>query len=117
MIDVFMIEKMNQSIRELSIKENTNKMIKTVQDLKEEMQSTKKAQSKENLRMENLETWTGNSEASLTERIQAMDDKISGIEDRIEWMTIFIKENVKSKNLQVLNIQKIWNTIINHIFK
>lgn len=36
--------------------------------------------------------------ASLTKRIQEMEDRVSGIEDKIEEMETLVKENVKYKN-------------------
>lgn len=50
-----------------------------------------------NLDMKNLGTQTGTSEVSLTNRIQESKERLSGLEDTIEEMDTFIKENVKSK--------------------
>lgn len=47
--------------------------------------------------MNNLGTQTGTSEVSLTNRIQESKERLSGLEDTIEEMDTFIKENVKSK--------------------
>ena len=44
----------------------------------------------------------GTSEASLTNGMQEMEERISGIEDMIEEMDIFVKKNhVKSKILLI----------------
>lgn len=53
---------------------------------------------------------TRTMEASFSNKIQAMEKRISGIEDMIEEMDILAKENVKSKKL-TQNIQEIWDTI------
>lgn len=60
----------------------------------------KKIQTVGNLEVRSVGTQTGNSETSLTIKIQEMEKKISGIKDTIEEMNILIKENVKSKKLQ-----------------
>ena len=58
----FIKEEMNQSLKEDY--ENTNKqweeMNKTIQDLKQEIESIEKSQTEGNLEMKNLETQTGN---------------------------------------------------------
>jgi len=62
---------MNKSLKESY--ENTSvqwkEITKTMQDMKMEIESTKKTQTEGNLEMKNLGTWTGTSEASLTDRI------------------------------------------------
>jgi predicted nucleic acid-binding Zn-ribbon protein len=55
-------------------------MNKIVQDLKIEVEAIKKTQSEGILEMENL----GTTELSITNRIQEMEERISGIEDAIE---------------------------------
>ena len=49
--------------------------------------------------------------ASITNRIQEMEKKMSTIEDMIEEIDILVKENVKSKMSLTQNIQEIWNTL------
>ena len=44
--------------------------------------------------MKNLGTCTGTSEASLINRIQEIEKRISGIEDKIEEINSLVKENV-----------------------
>jgi uncharacterized coiled-coil protein SlyX len=44
--------------------------------------------------MENLGKWTGATDASITNRIQEMEEKISGSEDTLEEIDISVKENV-----------------------
>lgn len=39
-----------------------------------------------------------------------MEDRISGIEDKVEEMDSSAKENVKSKEIEAQNIQEIWDT-------
>ena len=59
-------------------------MNKTVQDLKIEIEAIKKSQMEAILEMENLGKRTGTAEVSITNRIQEMEERISGIEDTIE---------------------------------
>ena len=47
--------------------------------------------------MENLGKRTGTAEVSITNRIQEMEERISGIEDTIEEIDTSVKENIKSK--------------------
>lgn len=48
--------------------------------------------------MRGLGTGTRTSETSLTNIIQELEERISGIEDRIEEMNTPVKENVNLKN-------------------
>lgn len=77
------------------------------------MVSIKITQTEGNLDMKNLGTQTGTSEVSLTNRIQESKERLSGLEDTIEEMVTFIKENVKSKTYlaRKKNIQEIWDTM------
>jgi hypothetical protein len=45
--------------------------------------------------MKNLGTCTGTTEARYTNTIQVMEERISGIEDNIEEVNTFIKENTE----------------------
>ena len=56
-------------------------MNKTIQDLKMEIEAIKKTQVEATLEMENLGKRTGTTDASITNRIQEMEERISGIED------------------------------------
>ena len=59
-------------------------MNKTVQDLKVKIESIKKTKYKENLEIKKKLTEKGTSEASLTDRTQGMEKKITSIEDTVE---------------------------------
>ena len=48
--------------------------------------------------MENLGKQTGTTDASITNRIQEMEERISGIEDMLEEINSLVKGNVESKN-------------------
>ena len=50
--------------------------------------------------MENLGKRAGVTDASITNRIQEMEERISGIEDTIENIDTSVKENSKCKTLQ-----------------
>ena len=61
--------------------------------------------------MENLGKWTGTTDANITNRIQEMEERISGIEDTIEETDPSVKEHVKFSKFLTQNIQEIWDTI------
>lgn len=58
--------------------------------------------------MENLEMWSGTTEASFTYRVQRMKETILVTKYIIEES---IKENVKSKKFVTEDIQEIWGTM------
>ena len=92
------LEEINKSLKETQEnQEKTIKLVKqTVQDLKTEIEVIQKTQTKEILDMENLGKQTGTTETSITNRIQDIEERISGIEDTIEEIDLFVKENIKS---------------------
>ena len=91
----------NKSLKELQ--ENKAKHVKElnkmVQELKMEKETIKKSQMEATLEMENL----GTSDARITNRIQEMEEKISGVEDN----DTSVKENAKCKRFITQNIQEI----------
>ena len=93
--------------------ENTSKqmmeMNKTVLDLKREVDTIKKTQSEATLEIETLGKRYGTIDASISNRIQEMEERISGAEDSIENTTI--KENTKCKKILTQNIQEIQDTM------
>jgi predicted nucleic acid-binding Zn-ribbon protein len=60
---------------------------KTVQDLKIEIETIRKTQRETILEIENLGKKSGTMDASISNRIQEMEERISGAEDSIENMT------------------------------
>ena len=84
---------------------------KTIQDLKKEVDTIKKTQSEATLEIENLGKKSGTIDASISNRIQEMEERISGAEDSIENIGTTIKENGKCKKIQTQNIQKIQDTM------
>ena len=63
------------------------------------------------LEMENLGMRTGNTDTSITNRIQEVEERISGTEDMTEEIHILIKEILRSKRLLTPNIQEIWDNV------
>ena len=59
-------------------------MNKTIQNLKVGVEAIKKTQTEGILEMENIGKRTGFTNTSITNRIQEMEERISGIEDMIE---------------------------------
>ena len=81
--------------------ENTSKQVmemnKTILELKGEVDTIKKTQSKATLEIETLGKRSGTIDASISNRIQEMEERISGAKDSIENISTTIKENGKSK--------------------
>jgi SMC interacting uncharacterized protein involved in chromosome segregation len=100
-------EETQKSLKELQ--QNTTKQVKglniTIQDLKMEIETIKKSQRETTLEIENLGKRSGVIDASITNRIQEREERISGAEDTIENITV--KKNAKRKKLLTLNI---WET-------
>ena len=69
------------------IQENTTQQVmelnKTVQDLNMEVETIKKTQSEATLEIETLGKKSGTIDASISNRIQEMEERISGAEDSI----------------------------------
>jgi hypothetical protein len=55
-----------------------------VQDLKVQIEAKKKTQTEGILEMENLGKRTGTTDASITNRVQGMEERIAGLEDTVE---------------------------------
>jgi chromosome segregation ATPase len=95
--------------------ENTPKqmmeMYKTILDLKREVDTIKKTQSEATLEIENLGEKSGTIDASISNRIQEMEERISGAEDSIENIGTTIKENIKCKKILTQNIREIQDTM------
>jgi hypothetical protein len=70
-------------------------MNKTILDLKREVDTIKKTQTEGTLETETLGKESGTIDASISKRIQEMEERISGAEDSIENICITIKENEK----------------------
>ena len=68
---------------------------KTIQDLKTEVETIKKTQRETTLEIETLGKKSGTIYASISNRIQEMEERISGAEDSIENIGTTIKENTK----------------------
>jgi hypothetical protein len=106
-------EETQKSLKELW--ENTIKQVKgmnkTTQDLKMELETIKKSQRETTLKLENIGKISGVIDASITNRIQEIEERISGAEDTIENIDTTRKENAKSKKLLTKNIQEIQDTM------
>jgi hypothetical protein len=68
---------------------------KTIQDLNMEVETIKKTQRKTTLDIEILGKKSGTIDSSISNRIQEMEERISGAEDSIGNMDTSIKENAK----------------------
>ena len=75
------------------------------------LETIKKSQRETSLEIENLGKKSGAIEASINNRIQEIEERISGAEDIIENIDTTIKENVKCKKILTQNIQEIQDTM------
>ena len=62
-----------------------------------EVETIKKSQRETTLEIENIGKKSGDISASITNRIQEIEERISGAEDTIENIDTTIKEKVKLK--------------------
>jgi chromosome segregation ATPase len=83
---------------------------KTIQDLKMEVETIKNTQRETTLEIEILGKKSGTTDVSISNRIQEIEERISGAEDSIENMDTTIKENAKYKKTLTQNIQEIQDT-------
>jgi len=83
----------------------------TIQDLEMEIETIKKSQNKTTLEIENLGKRSRIRDVSITNRIQELEERISGAEDTIGNIDTTIKDNVKGKKVQPPNIQEIQDTM------
>jgi hypothetical protein len=79
---------------------------KTVQDLKMEVETINKIRRETTLEIEFLGKKSGTIDASISNRIQEMEERISGAEDSIANMDTTIKGNAKCKKILTQNIQE-----------
>jgi chromosome segregation ATPase len=95
--------------------ENTSKQVmemnKTILDLKREVDTIKKTQREATLEMETLGKKSGTIDMSISNRIQEMEERISGAEDSIEKIRTTVIENAKCKKILTQNIQEIQETM------
>ena len=68
---------------------------KTIHDLKMEVETMKKTQRVTTLEIETIRKKSGTIDGSISNRIQEMEERISGTEDFIENMGTETKENGK----------------------
>ena len=94
-----MKDEKQKALKELQ--ENTNKQVKelskTIQDLKTEVETTKKSPREKIMKIENLGKKSGAIDANINNRIQEIEERISDAEDTIETMDSTVKENAKCK--------------------
>ena len=63
--------------------------------------------------MENLGNRPGITDVSISNRIQEVEERISGVEDTVEEINTILKENSKHKKLLTQSIQEIQDTMKN----
>ena len=76
-----------------------------------EVETIKKTQRETTLEIEILGKRSGTIDASITNRIQEIEERISGAEDTIESIDTTVKENAKCKKILIQNIQEIQDTM------
>jgi len=72
-----------------------------------EIETIKMSQRETTLEIENLANRSWFIDASIINRIQEIEERISGAEGTIENIDTTIKDNVKCKKLLTLNIEEI----------
>lgn len=82
-------------------------MTEMMQGMKTELELIKKTQTEKTLELENLEKRSGTTKVSITNRIQEMEERISGAEDTLAEMDTSLKEKIKSEKFQSQNIQEL----------
>jgi chromosome segregation ATPase len=95
--------------------ENTSKQVmemnKIILDLKTKVDTIKKTQSKAKLEIETLGKKSGTIDASISNRLREMEERISGAENSIENTGTTIKHNAQCKKIITQNIQEIQDTM------
>ena len=76
-----------------------------------ELETIKKSQKETTLEIENLGQRSGVIDASIINRIEEIEERISGAEDKIENIVTTVKENAIYKKLLIQNIQEIQGTM------
>ena len=99
------IQKFLEELQENSTNQVTE-LNKTILDFKLEIQTLRKSQRETTLELENLGKISVVINASITNTIQMIDERISGAEDTIENTDTTVKENAKCKMLFNQNIQE-----------
>jgi chromosome segregation ATPase len=98
-----------------ALQENTTQKVmemnKSIQDLKIEVETIKKTKRETTLEIETLGKKSGTIDTSIRNRIQEMEERISGAEDSIGNMETTIKENAKCKKILTQNFQEFQDTM------
>ena len=72
-------------------------MNKAIQDLKVEVETIKKTQMEADLEMENLRKRSGITDVSIINRIQEIEERLSGVEDTIKEIATIVRETSEPK--------------------
>jgi exonuclease VII large subunit len=106
-------EKTQKFLKELQ--QNTTKQVKAlnkiIQYLNMEVETKKKRKRQTTLEIKILLKKSGDIDASIINRKEEMEERISGTGDFIENMETTIKENAKSKEILTQNIKEIKDTM------
>ena len=86
-------------------------MFKAVQDLKVEVQTIMKTQIEATLEMKNLGKRSRITDVSISNRIQEIEERNSGVKDTIEEIDTTVNENSKHENILTQNIQETQDTM------
>ena len=86
-------------------------LFKAVQDLKVEVQTIMKTQIEATLEMKNLGKRSRIRDVSISNRIQEIEERNSGVKDTIEEIDTTVNENSKHENILTQNIQKTQDTM------
>ena len=76
-----------------------------------EMESIKKTLKEITLEVEHLKKKSGVTDASISNRLQEMEERISGAKNNIESIDKTVREDAKAKKLLTQNVQEIQDTM------
>ena len=86
-------------------------LIKAVKDLKVEVQTIMKTQIEATLEMKNVGKRSRIRDVSISNRIQEIEERNSGVKDTIEEIDTTVNENSKHENILTQNIQETQDTM------
>ena len=93
------------------LEENRTKEMKEwKKEFKTEIDTIKKTLKEITLEVEHLKKKSGVTDASISNRLPEMEERISGAEDNIENIDKTVREDAKTKRILTQNIQEIQDT-------
>lgn len=92
------MEELRKSLNERQ-ERKVKEVKKTIEDLKIEIEAITKTQTEAILEMEKLGKWTKKTDAKINNRMEEIEDRLSGIEDMTEEIDSPVRENIKARKV------------------